>query len=68
MARFEDYDYKQDKFPPINFSQQILPGSFEYTVHNLMDHKLDLSVIYSRYRSYLKDLRAIFTEWFVGCD
>jgi hypothetical protein len=68
MARFKGYDFNQDKFLPINFSQQILPGSFENTVHYLVDNELDLSVLDSRYRNFLKEIRTIFAEWFVGCD
>ena len=33
MARYKDYDYSQGKFIPINFDKQILPGTFEYTLH-----------------------------------
>ena len=51
MARFKEYDYNQDKFLPINFSQQILPGSFEYTLTYLVEHELDLSVFDHHYRN-----------------
>ena len=37
MARYKDYNYAQSKLLPINFSEQILPGSFEYTVNYLVD-------------------------------
>jgi len=41
MARYKDYDYNQDKLLPVNFSEQILPGSFEYTLNYLVDNELD---------------------------
>lgn len=44
MARYKDYNYDQSKLLPINFSEQILSGSFEYTVNYLVDNELDLSV------------------------
>ena len=28
MARYKDYNYDQSKLLPINFSEQILPGTF----------------------------------------
>lgn len=51
MARYKDYNYAQSKLLPINFSEQILPGSFEYTVNYLADNELDLSVFESRYKN-----------------
>jgi hypothetical protein len=54
MARYKDYNYAQSKLLPINFSEQILPGSFEYTVNYLVDNKLDLSVFESRYRNFCR--------------
>lgn len=51
MARYKDYNYDQSKLIPINFSEQILPGSFEYTVNYLVDNQLDLSLFDSRYNN-----------------
>jgi len=51
MARYKDYNYDQSKLLPINFSEQILPGSFEYTVNYLVDNELDLTVFESRYKN-----------------
>jgi len=51
MARYKDYNYDQSKLLPINFSEQILPGSFEYTVNYLVDNELDLTVFDSRYNN-----------------
>ena len=51
MARYKDYDYNQDKLLPVNFSEQILPRSFEYTLNYLVDNELDLSVFESRYNN-----------------
>ena len=49
MARYKDVHYDQDKFIPASFHKQILPGTFEYTLSYLIDHKLDLSVFDRRY-------------------
>ncbi len=45
MARHKAYDYSQGKFIPIHFDRQILPGTFEYALHYLIDNEIDLSVI-----------------------
>ena len=51
MARYKRYDYSQGKFIPISFDKQILPGTFEYTLHYLIDNEIDLSVFDLRYQN-----------------
>jgi hypothetical protein len=51
MAKFKHYDYNQSKMLPVNFDEQILPGSFEHTLSYLIEHELDLTVFESRYRN-----------------
>ncbi len=51
MAKFTDYDYRQTKLLPVSFERQILPGTFEFTLHHLIDHELDLSIFDKRYRN-----------------
>jgi transposase len=51
MARFKHYDYKQSKMLPIDFDEQIIPGSFEHTLCYLVDHELDLSVFDAHYKN-----------------
>ncbi len=48
MGRYKDYSYEQTVFLPVNFKKQVLPGTFEYTLHNLIDKKIDLSLFYER--------------------
>jgi len=49
MPRYKDYSYDQHKLLPIAFREQILPGTFEYTLNYLIDHEVDLSVFEARY-------------------
>jgi transposase len=49
MARYKDYCYQQGKMMPISFREQILPGTFEYTLSYLIDHEFDLSAFDERY-------------------
>lgn len=51
MARYKEYDYSQGKFIPIHFDKQILPGTFEYSLHYLIDNEIDLSIFNSRYQN-----------------
>lgn len=51
MARYKGYDYSQGKFIPIHFDKQILPGTFEYSLHYLIDNEIDLSIFDARYRN-----------------
>ena len=56
MARYRHYDYSQGKFIPIQFDRQILPGTFEYTLHYLIDNEIDLSIFELRYENDKKEL------------
>jgi transposase len=51
MARYKHYDYGQMKLLPVSFKEQILPGSFEYTLNHLIDHEIDLTIFEERYRN-----------------
>jgi transposase len=51
MARYKPYSYAQGKFIPIHFANQILPGTFEYTLNHLIDHELDLALFDERFRN-----------------
>jgi transposase len=51
MAKYKHYDYSQSKFIPLSFDKQILPGTFEHTLHYLIDNEIDLSVFDLRYQN-----------------
>jgi transposase len=50
MPHFKPVDYSP-RFLPVDLSKQLLPGTFEYALHYLFDHAIDLSEIESRYRN-----------------
>src|SRR3990172_2829361 len=50
MARYKDYNYDQCKLLPISYANQILPGTFEYTLHYVIDD-IDLAIFDARYRN-----------------
>jgi len=43
MANYKPDLSSQNKFIPIDFSQQIMPGTFEYALAHIVDNRLDLS-------------------------
>lgn len=51
MARYKPYDVRQDKFIPVSFRDQILPGSFEYALNEIVDEHIDLTLFEARYRN-----------------
>lgn len=51
MARFKPYSYSQGKFIPIHFQKQIIPGTFEYTLHHLIENELDLSIFHEQFKN-----------------
>ncbi len=51
MAKYKKVDYSQGKFIPISFDKQILPGTFEHTLHYLIDEEIDLSIFDSKYQN-----------------
>lgn len=51
MPNFKTYDYNQDAMVVINFEEQIQPGTFEFTLHYLIDNHVDLSAFYDKYNN-----------------
>ena len=49
MPRFIPYDPTQSKLVVINYADQLQPGTFEFAIKHLIDHKLDCSVFHGRY-------------------
>jgi hypothetical protein len=47
----------QSKFIPIDFSQQIIPGTFEYALAHIIDNHLDLSGFDTWYNNDKKERR-----------
>jgi len=51
VAKYKEFYYSQGKFIPIHFDKQILPGTFEYTLHYLIDNEIDLSLFDERHKN-----------------
>jgi len=51
MPKFIPYDYNQHSMVVINYLDQLQAGTFEYAVHHLVEHKLDLSLFFPHYNN-----------------
>lgn len=51
MPNFRKYDYNQSAMVVINFEEQIQPGTFEFTLHKLIDIHIDLSAFHKNYKN-----------------
>ena len=51
MANYKPDLSCQSKFIPIDFSQQIIPGTFEYALSHIVDNHLDLTTFDSWYNN-----------------
>jgi transposase len=51
MARYKETDKKQGLFISVNLKDQIVPGTFEYTLQELLDKKIDLSIFDRKYNN-----------------
>jgi transposase len=51
MAKFKAYDYRQRVFLPVSLEDQLMPGTLEFAIHNLVETRLDTSAFEQRYRN-----------------
>ena len=59
LARYKPYQYDQMIMVPISLQEQLEPGTLEHTLHELVEHHLDLAVFESRYRNDHTGAKAI---------
>ena len=51
MPNFKKYDYSQSAMVVIDFEEQLQPGTFEFTLHKLIDDHIDLSAFHEKYKN-----------------
>jgi hypothetical protein len=49
MARYKPYDLNQAKMIPLSYADQIVEGSFEHALNEIVEEHLDLTVFDGRY-------------------
>ena len=51
MARYKPYDVNQVTLVPVSFPDQIVPGSFEYALNEIVDEHIDMRPFEARYQN-----------------
>jgi len=51
MPNFKPHNYNQNAMVVINFEEQLHPNTFEYTLHHLIDNRIELSAFYDKYKN-----------------
>jgi transposase len=51
MAKYKPYNYDQMVMIPITLEDQLEPGTLEYTIHELVENNIDLSMFEERYQN-----------------
>jgi transposase len=51
MAHYKDTEKGQGLFLTVNLDEQLVPGTYEYTLTRLIDNKLDLSIFDRKYNN-----------------
>lgn len=51
MARYKPYDVKQVTLVAVSFQDQILPGTFEYALNEIVDQHIDMTPFEARYKN-----------------
>ena len=51
MAKFKEYDYSQGVLLPVSLEEQLTPGTLEFTIHALVESRIDMSVFENRYKN-----------------
>lgn len=51
MARYKAYDLNQARMIPLSYADQVVVGSFEHALNEILEEHLDMSVFDQRYRN-----------------
>ena len=51
MPRFKPSSRSQGVMIPINYENQIMPGTLEYSIDYLVDNKIDTGIIEKRFKN-----------------
>lgn len=51
MARNKAYDYRQMQMVAVSLEQQLVPGTLEYAIHDLIEDRIDVSGFDARFRN-----------------
>ena len=49
MAKYKPYDYSQSVMIPLSLEEQLVPGTLEYAIHHIIEHRFDSSCFNERF-------------------
>src|SRR3990172_2054934 len=58
MARYKEYDYNQMRLLPVSLQGQLMPGTLEFAIHELLDSRVDTSIYEGDYNNDLTGRKA----------
>ena len=51
MARYKRYDYSQGVLIPVSLNDQLMPGTLEFAINQLVEKHMDLSIFEGKYKN-----------------
>lgn len=51
MARYKKYDYSQMVMLPVSLENQLMEGTLEHTIHEVVENKIDISIFSDKYKN-----------------
>jgi transposase len=51
MAKYKKYDYSQMVMIPVSLENQLIPGTLEHAIHEVIGKKVDLSIFDEKYKN-----------------
>ena len=51
MARYKSYNYSQTVMLPVSLEDQLMPGTIEFAIHTLVEHRVDVSRFDERHQN-----------------
>jgi len=51
MARYKPYDYSQGVLIPVSLDDQLMPGTLEFAINQLVEKHMDLSIFDGKYKN-----------------
>jgi len=51
MAKYKKYNYSQMVMLPVSLQDQLMPGTLEHTIHDVVEKKVDLSIFDDNYNN-----------------
>ena len=51
MAKYKAYNYRQNVLLTVDFQKQLVPGTLEYTIHTLVEERMDTAIFDQNYKN-----------------